>query len=196
MKRLFDIILAFALLLLLMPLFFLIIAIILLVDGWPVFFIQHRVGKQGRIFKMFKFRSMTVKKEARVGSFDAGDTSRVTYIGKFLRKSKLDELPQLINVLIGDMSFVGPRPEVEKWTKVYADRWRMVLSVKPGITDNASLLFRNEEEILANSTNPQLTYKEEILPRKLDLYEHYVKNSSFVGDISIILKTVYSIFRH
>lgn len=193
LKRLFDFILAFALLMLLIPLFFIITVMILLTDGWPVFFVQQRIGRKGRIFKMFKFRSMTVKKEAQKGSFDAGDTSRVTKIGRLLRKTKLDELPQLLNVLFGSMSFVGPRPEVEKWVKIYPERWRLVHSVKPGITDNASLEFRNEEEILAASNDREKTYREEILPRKLDLYEQYVQKNSLAGDIQLIFKTIIAV---
>lgn len=123
------------------------------------------------------------------GSFDAGDTSRITPLGVLLRKYKLDELPQLLNVLIGDMSFVGPRPEVKQWTSVYPEKWNIVHSVKPGITDNASIEFRNEEMILANAVDPLGTYKEVILPRKLDLYIEYVQNRSFLGDIGIIFRT-------
>ncbi|HPJ76940.1 MAG TPA: sugar transferase, partial [Clostridia bacterium] len=119
-----------------------------------------------------------------------GNKSRITPLGSFLRKYKLDELPQLINVFVGNMSVVGPRPEVKKWTEVYADKWQKVLSVKPGITDNASIQFRNEEEILANSEDPIETYKNEILPEKLDFYISYAETRTFWGDIKIILKTV------
>lgn len=123
-------------------------------------------------------------------SFDAGDLSRITPLGKILRKAKLDELPQLINVLIGDMSIVGPRPEVKKWTDIYPEKWIIVHCVRPGITDNASLMFRNEEVILAKSIDPERTYKEDILPQKLDLYINYVQNRTLLGDIQIILKTI------
>ena len=133
---------------------------------------------------------MKVASGKKSGSFDAGDTSRITPVGFFLRKYKLDELPQFLNVLLGDMSFVGPRPEVKQWTAVYPEKWKIVHSVKPGITDNASIEFRNEELILAESQNPLKTYKEIILPRKLDLYIDYVQTRSFWGDITIILKTI------
>lgn len=133
---------------------------------------------------------MRVLKEASSGSFDAGNYSRITPFGRFLRKTKLDELPQLINVLKGEMSFVGPRPEVKQWTEVYPEKWKIVHSVKPGITDNASIEFRNEEELLAKSNDPIKTYKEVILPRKLDLYIEYVNTHTFTGDIKIILKTI------
>lgn len=132
---------------------------------------------------------MKVARGKENGSFDAGDTSRITPLGVFLRKYKLDELPQLLNVLTGDMSFVGPRPEVLQWTSVYPEKWKIVHSVKPGITDNASIEFRNEEMILANAQDPLKTYEEVILPRKLDLYIEYVQNRSFLGDIGIIFKT-------
>ncbi|GAO28538.1 bacterial sugar transferase [Geofilum rubicundum JCM 15548] len=134
---------------------------------------------------------MTVVKEAASGSFDAGDSSRVTRVGRWLRKSKIDELPQLWNVLVGDMSLVGPRPEVQKWVAVYPERWQVVHSVRPGITDNASIEFRNEEALLATSDAPETTYKEVVLPQKLALYENYVRQNSFLGDIRIIFKTIW-----
>lgn len=160
-------------------------------DGVPIIFAQKRVGLNGKEFKLYKFRTMEVLKGAENGRFDPGETKRVTKLGKFLRKTKLDELPSLWNVLKGDMSLVGPRPEVKKWVEVYPQRWQYVLSVKPGITDPASIEFRNEEEILAKSNDPEKTYKEVILPRKLELYEQYIKNRSFWGDIKILIKTVY-----
>jgi len=119
----------------------------------------------------------------------------VTNIGKILRKTKLDELPQLINVLIGDMSLVGPRPEVKKWVDIYPQQWAFVHTIKPGITDNAAILFRNEEEILSSVANPELHYKEIILPEKLNIYREYINNHSFTGDIMILFKTVYSILK-
>ena len=156
----------------------------------PIFFIQQRVGKKGKSFNLIKFRTMKVASGKSTGSFDAGDTSRITPVGFFLRKYKLDELPQLLNVFLGEMSFVGPRPEVKQWTLVYPEKWKVVHSVKPGITDNASIEFRNEELILAESEDPLKTYEEVILPRKLDLYIDYVQARSFWGDITIILKTI------
>ena len=194
MKRLFDFLVSFCFLLILLPVLLLTALCVVIDSGLPVFFIQKRVGKNGKLFSMFKFRTMTVLKEAGQGSFDAGNSSRVTRVGKVLRKTKLDELPQLLNVLIGDMSFVGPRPEVKKWVDAYPERWKVVLSVKPGITDNASIEFRNEEEILAVAENPEIAYRDEILPRKLNLYEEYVRNNSFFGDISILFKTFLSVF--
>ena len=132
---------------------------------------------------------------AEQGSFDAGATDRITGIGKILRKTKIDELPQLFNVLRGEMSFVGPRPEVQKWVSIYPERWEKILTVRPGITDNASIEFRNEEEILAASENPEKTYRDVILPLKLTFYESYVDNHSIAGDLYIIWKTFIALFR-
>ena len=193
MKRFFDASFSFVLMLVLFPVLLLTALFVVIDSGFPFFFVQNRVGKGGKPFKMFKFRTMTVQKEAKQGSFDVGDASRVTRVGKVLRKTKLDELPQLFNVLFGSMSFVGPRPEVQKWVEAYPERWAFVHSVKPGITDNASIVFRNEEEILAASQEPQVTYKNEILPKKLELYEEYIRNRTFWGDIGIIFKTVSSV---
>ena len=133
---------------------------------------------------------MKILKEAENGKFDLGSSSRVTVLGKTLRKTKIDEIPQLINVLYGDMSIVGPRPEIKLWTEVYPDRWSIVHSVKPGITDNASIEFRNEEKLLANADEPEVIYRDVILPRKLDLYIQYVENQSFLGDVKIIFRTI------
>lgn len=156
----------------------------------PVFFIQERIGKNGNSFQLFKFRTMSLLKFDSSINFEPGDKSRITKIGKLLRKTKLDELPQLVNVIKGEMSLVGPRPEVKEWTLIYPELWKIVHSVKPGITDNASLIFRNEEEILANSLNPSEKYKNVILPQKLDLYLFYVKNRSLLSDILIIFRTL------
>lgn len=193
MKRLFDFVISLLFTVILLPVFLLIAFLIVIDSGFPVFFVQKRIGKGGQLFSMFKFRTMTVLKEAQQGSFDAGNSSRVTRIGKILRKTKLDELPQLLNVLAGTMSFVGPRPEVQKWVEAYPERWAVVHTVKPGITDNASIEFRNEEEILSASSDPYLTYRNKILPRKLDLYEDYVRNRSFGGDVEILFKTFISV---
>lgn len=191
MKRCFDIIASFFGLLMLSPVLLILAVAVVLDSGFPVFFVQKRVGKGGRQFRIFKFRSMTVSKAAAEGSFDAGNSRRVTRVGRILRKTKLDELPQLWNVFIGDMSLVGPRPEVQKWVEAYPERWRFVHSIRPGITDNASLEFRNEEEILAASDDPEVTYREVVLPRKLYLYEDYVRNRTFLGDIRIIFRTIF-----
>jgi lipopolysaccharide/colanic/teichoic acid biosynthesis glycosyltransferase len=161
-----------------------------LFDKGPVFFRQKRIGRAGIPFYIYKFKTMNDSVSYSEGSFEPGDVSRVTFIGKFLRNSKLNELPQLINVLKGDMSIVGPRPEVEKWVSVYSDRWHEVLKVKPGITDHASIVYIEEEALLAGSYDPEVMYREVILPRKLDLYEEYVQKNSFLGDIRLIIRTL------
>ena len=189
-KRTFDIVASLILILAFLPIFVLISLLIIVFMPGSVFFIHERVGKNGKSFKLIKFRTMQPPKKKEQGSFDAGDKSRITKLGVFLRKTKLDELPQLINVLKGEMSIVGPRPEVRKWTEEYPEQWRIALSVRPGITDNASIKFRNEEEILAKSDNPQETYRNEILPEKLKLYIDYVNNQSLAGDLKIILRTI------
>lgn len=190
MKRIFDLFSSIiGLIILCLPACVIVILIKILMPG-PVLFIQQRIGKNGIPFKLFKFRTMKVATGKVSGSFDAGDGTRMTPLGRFLRRTKLDELPQLLNVLRGDMSLVGPRPEVKQWTAVYPEKWKIVHSVKPGITDNASIEFRNEEELLAASDDPIATYREIVLPRKLDLYIEYVNNQSFLVDITIILKTI------
>lgn len=190
MKRIFDIIASILLILLLIvPLSIVSILIKLTMPG-PIFFIQQRVGKNGILFKLIKFRTMKVAEDKSGGSFDAGDSSRITPFGKFLRKTKIDELPQLFNVLLGDMSLVGPRPEVKIWTEVYPEKWAIVHRVRPGITDEASIVFRNEEELLKSALNPNEVYKNQILPQKLSLYIKYVHNQSFFNDFKIIVRTI------
>lgn len=193
MKRFLDLVFSFLALIVFSPVFLIIVIAVIFDSGFPVFFIQQRIGVRGKIFNIIKFRTMTASREHRHGSFDVGDSSRVTKVGKLLRRTKLDELPQLLNVFLGEMSFVGPRPEVKKWVEAYPKRWEKVLTVRPGITDNASIEFRNEEEILKASSNPLQTYYNVILPSKLDLYESYVDNQSLRGDLSIIIRTVITV---
>ena len=175
-------------------LLFIIIVVATSSPGGP-FFRQKRIGLGGRPFRLAKFRSMTVREGTEDGSFDVGSDVRTTRVGRMLRKTKLDELPQLWNVLIGDMSLVGPRPEVPEWTEVYPDRWKVVLSVRPGITDPASIVFRDEEEILAAAADPNECYRHEILPRKLDLAMEYVARRTLLGDLRIILQTAVAVLR-
>ncbi len=189
-KRIFDFILAFCSLVALAPLFLVLGCIIKLNDHGPAFFTQWRVGLGGKLFRLYKFRTMKFVVGSENGLFEPGDTSRVTSVGKFLRRTKLDELPQLLNVLRGDMSLVGPRPEVEKWVAYYPEKWQKILTVRPGITDNASLEFCNEEGLLSASTIPEYTYLNDVLPRKLELCMSYVDNRSFAGDMRIILHTL------
>ena len=132
---------------------------------------------------------MTYDKNAEDGAFSPGDDVRVTSVGRFLRMTKLDELPQLWNVLVGDMSLVGPRPEVARWVAEYPERWKVVHTIRPGITDEASIEFRNEEQILVVSSDPESCYRDVVLPRKLDLAESYVRSRSFGGDLLILWRT-------
>jgi len=173
------------------PIAIIIVVVIYIDNRGPVIFRQKRIGLCLKPFTLYKFRSMTVNKGSLDASFDIGNQSRITRFGKILRKTKLDELPQLFNVMKGDMSIVGPRPEVMEIIDIHPEKWSIVHNVKPGLTDNASIEFRNEEQILMRSKNPKKTYVEEILPIKLNLYEQYVKTQSFFGDLKIILKTIY-----
>lgn len=172
------------------PLFTLIALLILVTDGRPVLFRQKRVGKGGRDFWIYKFRTMRPLAHAEEGRFDAGDSRRVTPFGSFLRRTKLDELPQLINVVKGDMSLVGPRPEIRKWVEAYPEEWAFVLRARPGITDPAALTYRNEEEILSSAPDPETAYREEILPHKLALYREYIESRTTWHDIKILVQTV------
>ncbi|MDD2634431.1 MAG: sugar transferase [Bacteroidales bacterium] len=195
MKRVFDIIFAFLGLLALLPLF-LIISILIIIDSkGGVFYRQVRVGKNNKDFKILKFRTMRPNSDKSglltVGSKD----NRVTKIGYYLRKYKFDELPQLINVLIGDMSFVGPRPEVRKYVDMYNQKQLKVLSLRPGITDYASIEYSNENELLLKSDNPEQTYINEIMPAKLALNLQYIAESCFKTDIKLIWKTIIKILK-
>lgn len=193
MKRLLDIVVAAAGLLVLSPLLLLLAVLVAATSPGGPFFRQLRVGRDRRPFRVVKFRSMSVRRGTEEGSFDAGDTARVTTVGRLLRRTKLDELPQLWNVLVGDMSLVGPRPEIPAWTEVHRERWDVVLSVRPGITDPASIEFRDEESILAASADPEACYRDEILPRKLALSEAYVRDRSLAGDLAVVLRTLAAI---
>ncbi len=191
-KRIFDIFFASIGLLVLSPALAAIAILIDLDSAGGIFFRQERIGKNGKPFRIFKFRTMRADNKGM--KITVGNDSRITKIGQFLRKSKLDELPQLINILKGEMSFVGPRPEVAEYVKYYSDRDRkIVLSVRPGITDWASIKFKNESEILAKETNPEQAYINKILPKKLRYCRFYVKHQSLLGDVVIILKTLKAI---
>ena len=165
-------------------------------DGGPVFYRGARVGLHGKPFRIYKFRTMVVDAEKLGASSTSDDDERITRIGKFLRKYKLDELPQLINVLKGDMSFVGPRPQVKWAVDLYTEEERMLLSIRPGITDYASLEFPNEGEILKGSKDPDKDYMEKIHPEKMRLSLEYVRNRTIWLDIKLILQTVAAIFKH
>jgi lipopolysaccharide/colanic/teichoic acid biosynthesis glycosyltransferase len=190
-KRLLDLVIAGSGLVVLSPLLLAIALAVKLDSPGPVFFRQERVGRGGRIFHIHKFRTM-VQAAAALGPqlTVAGDT-RITTVGRWLRRYKLDELGQLIDVVLGSMSLVGPRPEVPRYVAHYpADLRDLVLSVRPGITDWASIRFRDENAILARATDPHRAYVEEVLPHKLELYAQYVKTQSLAGDLRIILCTL------
>ena len=195
LKRCFDITAsALGLLFLLIP--FLIIAIIIKATSkGPVFFRQVRVGKDGKEFRIYKFRTMVVDAEKKGMQITVGADSRITGIGKFLRKTKVDELPQLINVLKGQMSFVGPRPEVPRYVALYDDYQRNILRIKPGITELASIVYRDENEVLAKSENPEETYINEIMPKKIALNIEYMQKLGFWYDIKLIFMTFAAILK-
>jgi len=196
MKRLFDFTASFFGLILLAPIFVLSALWIMIDSKGPIFFRQERVGFQGINFRIHKFRTMVLNAEKKGKQITVGEDSRITTVGSFLRKYKLDELPQLIDVLVGDMSLVGPRPEVPKYIDCYSDDEKYdVLSAKPGITDNASIEFRDENELLASSKDPEAAYINEVLPRKIALYRKYVRERSFFGDVVIIFKTIFLIIK-
>jgi len=193
LKRTLDIAVALVGLIALLPALAIIAVLVRRNSPGQVLFRQTRVGFQGKDFILFKFRTMTVRSGSETGAFDAGDGSRVTKIGRFLRATKLDELPQLLNVIRGDMAIVGPRPEVRKWVEMNPERWAIVHAVRPGITDPAAILYRDEEKILANVPDPERLYREEILPRKLDLYVEYVRTRTFWADLKILGQTAIAI---
>jgi lipopolysaccharide/colanic/teichoic acid biosynthesis glycosyltransferase len=193
MKRTLDLAVAFGGLVTLSPLMGAVALAILLTSGRPALFKQVRVGQWGRPFFIRKFRTMKAHTGTEAGLFEPGSLSRITPFGRVLRRTKLDELPQLWNVLMGEMSFVGPRPEVPRWVAEHPDNWKQVLTIRPGITDPASIVFRDEEAILARSPDPAVEYEKTILPRKLAIYENYVRTRTLIGDIGILAKTALEI---
>lgn len=195
-KRLFDWLASGVGLLLLAPLLLILAICIKLDSPGPVFFRQERVGLGGKQFRIHKFRTMVTDAEKRGLQITVGADARVTRVGKWLRKHKLDELPQLLDVWLGDMSLVGPRPEVPRYVECYpVDVRDLVLSVRPGITDRASIEFKDENLILGRSADPNRAYVEEVLPIKLTYYLEYVNSRSFFGDIALILKTLRALTR-
>ncbi len=194
-KRAFDLFFAGLGVVALSPLLGLIAAVIKLDSRGPILYKGQRVGINGESFNILKFRTMVSNAEARGGSTTPEDDPRITKVGRMLRRRKLDEFPQLWNVLVGDMSFVGPRPQVQWAVDLYTPEERIVLSVRPGITDYASLRFANEGEILKGSTNPDRDYMEEIHPEKMRLSLEYVRSRSFAADMSIIARTLGAVFK-
>ena len=194
-KRLFDFIAGLTGLILLSPLFIVIGLAIKLTDTGPVFYKQIRTGQNFKPFYLIKFRSMVANEDKLGSMLTAKGDPRITGIGKFLRKTKLDELPQLINVIKGDMSFVGPRPEVEKYVLLFKEEYNDILKVKPGITDYAAIEFRDEEEVLKSFENHEDGYIKEVLPIKIKLYKKYIKNKGFITDVRLVFLSLWRVVK-
>ncbi|MEN8223891.1 MAG: sugar transferase [Bacteroidota bacterium] len=194
MKRIFDFFLSLIALLMLLPLLVLIALWVMLDSKGGTFYLQERVGRSNKDFRIYKFRSMHPGADSKGLLTVGGRDPRVSKAGYFLRKTKLDELPQLLNILKGDMSFVGPRPEVRKYVDLYKESQMAVLDVRPGLTDYASLQYFEENKLLEKSEDPEKAYIEQIMPAKLDLNLRYIRDRSFWLDLRIIMKTIARIF--
>jgi len=194
-KRVFDIFFSIAGLIFLLPLLLIVSILIKLDSKGSVFFIQKRVGKNFRSFNLYKFRTMVNDNRQNNLFITSNIDPRITRVGKILRKTKIDELPQLWNVIKGDMSIVGPRPEVEKYVEIFRRDYKEILKIKPGITDYAAIEFRNEEGILRKYDSIEDGYIKEILPAKIKLYKKYLKEKNFFLDIKIILLTLWKIVK-
>ena len=194
-KRAFDLLAASLGLVVLAPLFALLAIAIRATSPGPVFFRQERVGLNGRPFRIIKFRTMRQDAEAVGGQLTVAGDVRVTRVGAALRRWKVDELPQLINVVLGEMSLVGPRPEVPRYVTHYDERQRRVLSVRPGITDPASIAFRDESDVLGRAADPEATYLHEVMPRKLEMNLAYLEQRGFASDLIVILATLLRLVR-
>lgn len=194
MKRLFDFIFSFFALIVFSPIFLVVMFFVWINDFSNPFYIADRVGKDEKIFKMFKLRSMVVNADKTGVDSTSNNDMRITRVGKFIRKFKMDEISQLINVLLGDMSLVGPRPNVKRETDLYTKTEKKLLKVKPGITDISSIVFSDEGEILIDSVDPDIDYNQLIRPGKGYLGLFYIENQSFFFDIRLIIITVISIF--
>lgn len=192
MKRIFDFTISLLGLLVLLPIFIIISLFIKISSKGPIFFKQVRITQNGKEFYIYKFRTMYVNNDNQ-SQLTIGADKRITGIGKILRKFKIDELPQLINVINGEMSLVGPRPEVPKYVKYYTESQREILKVKAGITDYASIYFSNENEILGNVEDPEKYYIEKIIPLKIKLNKKYINEANLLTDIKIIMMTILKI---
>lgn len=193
LKRSLDVVVSFVLLLFLFPFFAIVTVLIKLDSEGGIFYRGMRIGKYGNPFWMFKFRTMVADAEKTGGSSTPEDDPRVVRVGQVLRRYKLDELPQLINVFLGDMSLVGPRPQVPWAVELYTEEEKALLSVRPGMTDYASILFRNEADILRGSSDPDKDYLEKIAPKKIRLGLEYVRTASLWVDMKILLATVWGV---
>jgi lipopolysaccharide/colanic/teichoic acid biosynthesis glycosyltransferase len=194
-KRGFDLVVAAGGLLACAAPMLLVAAVIKSTSRGPVFFLQERVGLRGRRFRILKFRTMVVDAPRLGPRITAAGDPRVTPIGALLRKTKFDEVPQLVNVVLGDMSLVGPRPEVADYVEIYPVEYREILSVRPGLTDPASIRFRDEEAVLSRYADREKAYREVLLPLKLDLARRYIRERTFWGDLAILGKTLVAIVR-
>ena len=194
-KRVMDIVVSLGALLVIWPILAVIALAIVIDDPGPVFYRQVRVGRGGKTFRIFKFRTMVTDADKKGLSITVGKDSRITRVGAFLRKTKLDELAQLLNVLFGQMSFVGPRPEVSRYVELYTPYQRQVLLVRPGITDYASIAYRNENDLLADAKDPERMYIDEIMPAKIELNMKYLREISPLADIRLIFKTIAAVVR-
>jgi lipopolysaccharide/colanic/teichoic acid biosynthesis glycosyltransferase len=192
-KRIMDVALSLGALVVLSPALAVIGAAVKLGSPGPVLFWQERVGQRGRPFRIAKFRSMCLA--APGPAVTARADPRVTRLGRVLRRYKLDELPQLWNVLVGDMSLVGPRPEVARFVSVFPEAYARILTVRPGITDFAALEYRDEESVLGDSPDPEATYVKEVLPKKIALYHRYLDEMSFGIDVALVLRTLAAVLR-
>ena len=195
MKLLFDLTFSLIGLIVCLPLLIFITILIKLDSKGSVFFIQKRVGKNFKLFNLYKFRTMVADASQRGLQITAGGDPRITRVGRFLRKTKIDELPQLINVFKGDMSFVGPRPEVLKYVEMFRNEYKDILKVKPGITDYAAIEFRNEENVLKKFENPEEGYIKEVLPLKIKLYKKYIEDKNIFSDMKLIVLTLMKIVK-
>jgi len=194
-KRTFDFLVAFFVILISLP-FWAIVATAIKIDSpGPIFYRGTRVGKNGKLFTIFKFRTMVTDASRKGPGITHANDPRITRIGKLIRKLKIDEMPQFINVLRGEMSIVGPRPEDPRYVAYYTPEQRRVLSVVPGMASPAFITYRHEEELLANSENPEEFYLTKVLPNKLNMDLDYIDNRSFLFDISILIKAALSLFK-
>ena len=192
LKRTFDILLSVFAIFLLFPLFLLVSFLIVIDSGFPIFFLQKRIGRDAKEFNIIKFRTMKTNNENI--TITVSDDSRITRIGKYLRKTKIDELPEILNVLFGQMSFVGPRPDVKGYADKLKGANRKILALRPGITGPASLKYYNEEYILSQKSNPKKYNDEVIFPDKVKINMHYFHNRSFFLDLKIIFATIFRVF--
>ena len=194
-KRVLDLTLTIPGFVLLLPILIVIVLLMKIIDKGPVFFLQTRVGKNFKLFKLLKFRTMVANASTMGPAVTSHEDPRITRIGKWLRRYKLDELPQVINVIKGDMSLVGPRPEMQKYVTLFADDYKTILTIKPGITDYAALEYRHEEIILKKFNDIDQGYIQAILPLKIKLYKQYLAEISMLTDLKILFRTLGSIVR-